>query len=174
MRDQLTREAGLLVERYTGHNGGTLIPIAEYLSTTYHPDCEYVDGVVLEKNVGEHDHSRLQTLMAGLLLSKEREYAIAAFTGQRIRLSDYKLRIPDILRDEAAIQTSASAQRIGEYQRFGVRNIWIVDSRKRNVLEAGAGGPREIESKVLLLDVPGHAEPLSVDFNDLFRELDGE
>ena len=34
-----------------------LVPVEEYLRTTYRPDCDYVDGEVLERNVGEKDHS---------------------------------------------------------------------------------------------------------------------
>lgn len=34
-----------------------LIPVEEYLSTAYRPDCDYVDGEVLERNVGETPHS---------------------------------------------------------------------------------------------------------------------
>jgi hypothetical protein len=38
----------------------TAIPVEEYLRTTYHPDMEYVDGQLVERNVGERRHSRLQ------------------------------------------------------------------------------------------------------------------
>ena len=37
----------------------TLVPVEEYLATIYHPDCDYVDGVLLERNVGQKDHSNL-------------------------------------------------------------------------------------------------------------------
>jgi hypothetical protein len=40
---------------------GTLISANEYRSTSYHPDREYVDGVVLERSSGEREHSELQT-----------------------------------------------------------------------------------------------------------------
>ena len=39
---------------------GTLIPVEEYLSTSYDPDVEYVDGVLVERNVGEWSHSLIQ------------------------------------------------------------------------------------------------------------------
>ena len=39
----------------------TLVPVEEYLRTTYEPDCDYVDGEVLERNLGERDHSKLQS-----------------------------------------------------------------------------------------------------------------
>ena len=38
---------------------GSLVSIHEYLNTSYRPDCDYVDGAVLERNVGEYDHGRL-------------------------------------------------------------------------------------------------------------------
>ena len=30
---------------------GTTVPLAEYLSTSYDPDVEYVDGVLVQRNV---------------------------------------------------------------------------------------------------------------------------
>ena len=35
----------------------TMVSVDEYLHTAYHPDCDYVDGVVEDRNVGEKDHS---------------------------------------------------------------------------------------------------------------------
>src|SRR5580698_9549510 len=45
----------------------TVIPVSEYLRTSYSPDCDYVDGEVQERNMGEQDHSDLQTRIAVLL-----------------------------------------------------------------------------------------------------------
>ena len=39
---------------------GTLVPLGEYLETVYEPDCEYIDGELVERNVGELEHSGLQ------------------------------------------------------------------------------------------------------------------
>lgn len=47
----------------------TLISIAEYLRTSYRPDREYIDGVVLERNVGEYDHARLQIVLGSWVSS---------------------------------------------------------------------------------------------------------
>ena len=38
----------------------TLISVEEYLSTSYDPDVEYVDGVLEERNVGDWLHSTVQ------------------------------------------------------------------------------------------------------------------
>ena len=37
-----------------------LVSLEEYLATSYHPDCDYVDGMLTERNVGQKDHSKLQ------------------------------------------------------------------------------------------------------------------
>jgi len=33
----------------------------EYLHTSYRPDCDVFDGLVLERNWGDFDHSTLQS-----------------------------------------------------------------------------------------------------------------
>jgi hypothetical protein len=32
------------------------ISITEYLESSYRPDCDYVDGRLVDRNVGERDH----------------------------------------------------------------------------------------------------------------------
>lgn len=51
------------------------IPLNEYLDTSYRPDREYIDGKLRERNVGESDHSRLQALLIGYLVNRERQWA---------------------------------------------------------------------------------------------------
>ena len=38
----------------------TLISVEEYLSTSYDPDVEYVDGVLVERNAGDWLHTTVQ------------------------------------------------------------------------------------------------------------------
>ncbi len=44
----------------------TQISVTEYLNTTYRPDRDYVDGGVLERNLGEYEHSRPQMRLSVL------------------------------------------------------------------------------------------------------------
>jgi hypothetical protein len=39
---------------------GTLVSLAEYLRTSYDPDCDFVEGEVRERNVGKRKHSYAQ------------------------------------------------------------------------------------------------------------------
>jgi hypothetical protein len=36
-----------------------LLSVSEYLSTSYRPDQELLDGRISERNVGEYEHSNL-------------------------------------------------------------------------------------------------------------------
>lgn len=36
------------------------IPLKEYLTTCYRPDCEYVNGEVRERSVGKWEHARVR------------------------------------------------------------------------------------------------------------------
>ena len=45
-----------------------LISVREYRHTSYSPDCDYVDGRIEERNLGEYDHALLQTLLGQLLV----------------------------------------------------------------------------------------------------------
>src|SRR5882724_7628055 len=74
----------------------TLISVEEYLRTSYRPDCDYVDGEVLERNVGELDHSWLQTALSSYLFARRGEWNITVLVEQRVQVSTTRFRIPDV------------------------------------------------------------------------------
>ena len=75
----------------------TAVPVEEYLRTTYDPDREYVAGQLVERHVGEHDHSYLQSLLNIEIGQRCRDRRFRVFTEQRVRVSDEpRYRIPDI------------------------------------------------------------------------------
>ena len=74
----------------------TLVSVEEYLSTSYRPDREYVDGVVQERNLGEWDHSRLQSLLCAYLVAREKQWNIKAVPEQRVQVRPNRFRIPDV------------------------------------------------------------------------------
>ena len=51
-----------------------LVSVREYLSTAYRPDCDYVDGVVVERNLGEYDHGRLQMAVSAYFYARRKEW----------------------------------------------------------------------------------------------------
>ena len=73
-----------------------MISLEEYLTTVYEPDCEYIDGELLERNMGEVDHAGLQTIIAAVLYGQSEAAGVYVFTELRVQLSPSRFRIPDI------------------------------------------------------------------------------
>jgi len=74
----------------------TLVSIQEYLNTSYSPDREFRDGVLLERNVGTKAHSLLQAQMATYLNRRRRQWNIRAYIALTIKVRENLFRIPDV------------------------------------------------------------------------------
>src|SRR5579875_2882784 len=123
------------------------VSLEEYLNSDYEPDCDYVDGVLEERNVGKRRHSKTQALFTAFLLSLQNKHGQQVLTEQRVRVSPSRVRIPDIclvppeVREET-IQTPPTLcieilspedrwdrvqRRLTDFLNCGVPTIWIVD-----------------------------------------------
>src|ERR1017187_5292265 len=74
----------------------SLVSVDQYLTTSYRPDCDYVDGVLLERNAGEFDHGRLQTAIAAFYYNHRKQWGVHASTEQRVQVAPARFRIPDV------------------------------------------------------------------------------
>ena len=73
---------------------GTLISVDEYLSTSYDPDVEYVDGVLVERNAGDWLHSLIQR---NIVVSLTRKFPrIFAMPELRSKTAETRYRLPDV------------------------------------------------------------------------------
>ncbi|MGO9258814.1 MAG: Uma2 family endonuclease [Bryobacteraceae bacterium] len=166
----------------------TSVPVEEYLRTYYDPDREYVDGQLVERHVGEHNHSRLQIMLGAELYRREQDRGFRAFTEQRVRVSDEpRYRIPDLcvkalpyhqtsvlIRPDLVIEIVSPddepmdmLQRIADYQAAGIPYIWVADPYKRKLIEGDPSGMRRPTGMVLATPLVGE-----VDFAPLFARLD--
>jgi Uma2 family endonuclease len=164
------------------------VPVEEYLRTTYDPDREYVDGQLVERHVGEYDHSILQSLLAAELNQRRRQRGYRVFTEQRIRVSEQpRYRIPDLsvkalphhkspvlIQPDLVIEIVSPddepmemLQKIADYQAAGIPYVWVADPYKRSLIEADAHSIHRPASLVLSTPLVGE-----VDFAVLFAELD--
>src|SRR3954453_8773326 len=75
---------------------GSLVSVGEYLSTSYRPDCDYVDGVVLERNLGEKSHAKLQFAIARYFDQRRQHWNVWPFIGLRMQVSATRFRVPDV------------------------------------------------------------------------------
>ncbi len=73
-----------------------LVSLNEYLAASYRPDRDYVDGQLLERHVGEWDHSRLQALLLKYLLKYEDTLGLLVVPEQRVQVTQSRFRIPDL------------------------------------------------------------------------------
>src|SRR5271156_1709513 len=74
----------------------TMITVEEYLTTVYRPDCDYVDGAVMERNLGEKDHGRLQLKLGAYFLARQALWNTYAIVEQRVQVRPGRFRIPDV------------------------------------------------------------------------------
>jgi Uma2 family endonuclease len=162
---------------------GTQISVEEYLHTVYRPDCDYVDGVVEERNLGERDHSWIQGRLVAFFLTRFKETGIAALPEWRFQTKPTRFRIPDIVvtrgkPDEQILtkppllcieivspedRISRTNLRIQEYLDFGVPVVWLVDPAERRVWVYRKTGMKEASDSVSL-----DGTDITVPFSEIF------
>lgn len=158
------------------------VSVQEYLSTSYRPDCDYVDGEVQERNVGEVDHSRLQLAIGAFFYNRRKQFGISAFTEQRVQISATRFRVPDvcvilgepieqILRQPPFVcieilspddRVSRMNDRMLDYIQFGVPYVWLLDPQTRKAWRCTPGAMVEVDE--LRTENPSIVVPLA----DLF------
>ena len=163
----------------------TLVPVEEYLHTVYRPDCDFVDGLVEERNVGEKDHAKAQRAILFYLHQRSREWKIFAIQEQRIQISRTRYRVPDICvvagpePDEQIFtkppflcieilspedRMSRMQVRIDDYLAFGVAYVWLIDPQMRKAWIYTSDAIREVRDGVLRTADPELTVPLAEAF----------
>jgi Uma2 family endonuclease len=170
---------------------GTMVSLEEYLSTVYDPDCEYIDGELLERNMGESDHSGLQGIISALLYNQRHQYGIHVFPELRVQIAATRFCIPDVtvttrkikgrvLREPPFLcievlspddRASRIEAKIDDYLAFGVQHVWIIDPRLEKGWSYTREGKRE-STDVLTTSDPHLALSLSEVFTALSEDLE--
>src|ERR1051326_3029680 len=129
---------------------GTQISVEEYLNTSYDPDVEYVDGVLVERSVGKWLHSLVQR---NLILAFGKFSDIWAVPELRARTRERRYRIPDvsvvlkppdsdvlleapfiaieILSEKDTV--SETVEKLEEYAALGTAYIWVFDPPRKKM-----------------------------------------
>jgi Uma2 family endonuclease len=165
------------------------VSVEDYLSTVYEHDCEYVDGVIEERDFGEFEHSFLQLFLGSIFVAHRAEWSIVAVSEQRIQVKPDSFRVPDltVLRAGAPrerilthppllvieIQSPEdtlrrTAAKAAEYLAFGIEHVWVIDPAARVAYRGTAEGLELVRTGELTIP----ESPIRIVLSDLFAELD--
>jgi Uma2 family endonuclease len=127
-----------------------LTPEEIYLSSSYEPDAEFVDGEIIERPMGEFDHNAWQVALSAWFLSHAKEWNIYVASEQRTKVTLKNYRVPDVAvmdrskgREQIVIHAPLAAfeilspsdtvqelyRKLREYEAMGIPQIWVVDPK---------------------------------------------
>ncbi len=165
----------------------TLISIEEYLASCYRPDCDFVDGEVRQRNVGEFDHARLQMLLSAELHGLERKHGFWVLPEMRVQVNPRRFRVPDIciargpakppqilveppLLCVEILSPSDTIEdiqeRVDDYLAMGVPFVWVLSPRTRRGWIHTPDGVKEAKDGILRTAAPDLAIPLASLFHE--------
>ena len=163
----------------------TLVSVEEYLRTSF-PDAdrEYIDGRIVERNVGEVDHSDVQSAIAHYL---RRHYQrVWAGVAVRVQVKKTRLRIPDvtvmtgskpsepIIRRPPAVAVEVLSpddragdleEKLNDYLAFGIPYVRIINPETRRAYIHTPEGSHEAKDGRLRAETVGLEVPLSEIFD---------
>jgi len=160
----------------------TLVSVEEYLRTSF-PDAdrEYIDGRILERNVGEVDHSDMQSSILHFLRTQCRR-GIWVGVAVRVQVKKTRFRIPDvtvmlgakpterIIRKPPVIAVEVLSpddragdleEKIADYLAFGVPYVWVINPESRRAYVHTPEGSREVKDGVLRAETAKIEVPLT-------------
>jgi len=158
------------------------VPVEEYLHSIYHPDCDYVDGRLVERNGGELPHAKAQRRALIYFYEREKRWNTFAIQECRLQVSPTRYRVPDVCvilgpEPNGNILTappflcievlspedrlSRMQQKIDDYLRFGVRYVWVIDPYQRRAWIHTADAIREAQDGLLRTEDPEFIVPLA-------------
>ncbi|HEY5177386.1 MAG TPA: hypothetical protein VII95_17645 [Terriglobales bacterium] len=77
-------------------SSATLVSVQEYLATSYRPDREFLDGALHDRNLGEFEHSLLQSAIVAWFWIRQKEWSILPLVEQRVQVAPTRFRVPDV------------------------------------------------------------------------------
>ena len=166
----------------------TLITVQEYVASSYRPDCDYIDGEVRERNLGEIEHSFLQGLLFAWFWSRQAEWRTLPLVEQRVQVATTRFRVPDvtvlratqprepiitvppfiiieILSKDDSLRSMQ--ERVDDYLHFGVEHIWILDPALRRAYICDRTGFHEPQSGTLTVA----GTPIQLVLVDLWQQV---
>jgi Uma2 family endonuclease len=157
------------------------VPVEEYLATSYPDgDREYLDGQVVERNMGEFRHASVQSLILTWLFNHYSQFW--AVVECRFQITRSRYRIPDVclgigprpesgpLLDPPFLVVEVLSpddrfidlqEKVDDYLNAGVQYVWVVNPITKRGYVYTSEGSREAKDGVLRTENPTIEVPLS-------------
>jgi Uma2 family endonuclease len=161
--------------------------VEEYLRTSFDgSDCEYLDGEVVERNMGEIPHGDIQLNLARLLRELRRTLGIRVIPEIRIQIHPRRYRVADIAvwrSDDIgnkiptappflAVEILSPEDRmvrmlpkIQEYLSIGVEWVWVIDPEEKSAITYSRQNPAGAVCEILRTENPSIEIPLETAFD---------
>ena len=158
------------------------------IRTSYEPDRDYVEGELIDRNVGEYDHGRIQGTLYRWFAEREQALGIRPVTGLRVQVAPRRFRVPDvcvtlgkpnerfltkppflcveILSEEDRM--SRMMEKIADYLKFGVPYVWVIDPAARKGYVAENDTLRDAPDGILTTSSPD----LALAVEELLRQAE--
>ena len=122
--------------------------VETYLKTSFEPEAELADGVVVERNTGLTAHSRWQVALIGYFGARGREWGLRVRPILRIKTGEATFCVPDIALLDASLpqeplptappvaifevldpedRFSLTMRRCSDFERMGIGSIYLID-----------------------------------------------
>ena len=127
----------------------TLVPVEDYLRRVDEGGCpDYLDGVLVERNVGHYKHSKIQVLLVAAFLELGKRIPCHAAPELHLKLAARRYRVADLavffgpepgpdiptMPPDLVVEVLSPDDRhkdliekLEEYRQWGVTHIWFVD-----------------------------------------------
>jgi Uma2 family endonuclease len=132
-------------------SAGLIVSADEYLNSGYHPDREYVEGVLVERDVPSIAHGLLQLILGIYLDAYRKQFRFAV--------------LPEILSPDDRL--SEQLARFRDYRQIGVGQMLLLDPEELVAYRFQNGSL--IEVQLASLELPTGELPF--DTGALFRQL---
>ena len=173
-----------------GQNDGRVVSLDLYLHSVYEPDCDYVDGHLQERNMGEFDHGDLQGQLVHLFRSNA-EWGVRCVVEVRLQVKAARFRVPDVMvlhpgqkktqivRDAPLLcievlspedRWNRLKAKVDDYLALGVQHVWAFDPPTREAYICDGSGFHKVSTADI--SIPGTA--ISLKLADIFSVLDAE
>jgi Uma2 family endonuclease len=136
------------------------LSVQDYLKMTCDPDCEFVDGILEDRPVGEYDHATWQAILVSYFTSQAAQLGVKVRPELHIQVAPNRFRVPDVTilsrqspREQIITHAPLAVfeilspedsmtrmlEKLADYERMGIQAIWVVEPKKPSYFRFSEG-----------------------------------